>query len=194
MHPEDEKEFEAKILADETVLLVDGPRWKTEFPEGVRTLSKITGTYCIVWSTSDIDQLKARYIEQCDDWYCESEHATIQFLRSELGDSVITEGRIAISTVYDHSDFSEPQAKQVDARFKMLRRYIKKEYCNSIVQWCNPTLPIAPASLKRSANPSKPDPQIWVGPYALEWMRKNDCRRIKQHKSAVVEGALTNAC
>ncbi len=193
MHPEDEKEFEAQLLADESVLLVDGPRWKTESPKNERSLSKIEGRYCIIWSKADIKDLKSRYIEQSDDWYCDSEYATIQFLRSELSGSVLTECRIAISTTCDHADFLESQAKQVDARFKLLRKFIKKEYCNSIVQWCNPRLPIAPSSKNRSANPGKPDLQVWVSPNALEWMRENGDRRIKQTSTAFVEGTLSNA-
>ncbi|MEM8672074.1 MAG: hypothetical protein AAGG48_31450 [Planctomycetota bacterium] len=185
MHPDDECEFASEILSDDSVQLIDGPRWKTKTPETFRTLSNI-GTYCVIWSTSDMPELTARYVETCDDWYCQSEYATIQFLRSELQDSILTEGSIAIATLQD-----APCEQSVEARYKTLRRFIKKRYTNSIVQWCNPQAPLAPARPKRSANPSKPDPQVWVGPHALQWLEADTTRRIKQHRSSIVEATVT---
>ena len=185
MHPDDEREFEAQILADQNIQLVDGPRWKNESPETFRKLSEISGNYCIIWSTSDLPRLTARYIETCNDWYCDSEQATIQFLRSELQGSVITEGRIAISTSQN-----QPSSDGVEFRYKTLRQFVKKLFTNSIVQWCNPQLPIAPATSKRSANPSKPDPQVWVGPNALQWLESDSERRIKQQLNSVVEATV----
>ena len=185
MHPDDEREFEAQILADQNVHFVDGPRWKNELPETFRKLSEISGNYCIIWSTNDLPRLTARHIETCNDWYCDSEHATIQFLRSELQDSIITEGRIAISTSENQSS-----SDGVEFRYKALRQFVKNHFTNSIVQWCNPQRPIAPATSKRSANPSKPDPQVWVGPNALRWLEADSEHRIKQQLNSLVEATV----
>lgn len=99
MHPADEREFAAQVLADPAVLLIDGPRWQAAAPQTFRDLDAIRGNYCILWSPDDQAALQARYIAGCNDWYCESEYATVQFLRSEIfADGVLFEGRIAVAT------------------------------------------------------------------------------------------------
>lgn len=60
MHPDDEREFAAQVLADPAVLLIDGPRWKAAAPETFRTLDAIRGSYCILWSPDDQAALDAR--------------------------------------------------------------------------------------------------------------------------------------
>src|SRR5262249_53699483 len=158
---------EQLLLSDESIRFIAGPRWKTETPQTSRALAGI-GYYCIIWSTSDMAKLKAEYIPTCDDWYCRSEYATIQFLRSQMNEAVLTEGRIAVATIASR-DFPASSVNCVDKRYGNLRKHIRKTYMNSIIQWRNPTLPYAPAGPNRSANPSKPDPQVWVGPHALRW-------------------------
>jgi hypothetical protein len=188
MHPADERDFEALLLSDESVRFIAGPRWKTQSPKTSRSLADI-GYYCIIWSTSDIAKLKAEYIPSCDDWYCRSEYATIQFLRSEMDELVMTEGRIAVSTIPSR-DFPASSVKSLEKRYGVLRKYIKRNFSNSIIQWRNPTIPYAPAGPNRSANPSKPDPQVWVGAYALRWLREQPDRRIKQFRQGNVEAVL----
>lgn len=190
MHPQDEREFVAQVLADPAVCLIDGPRWKTAAPETFRTLDAIRGSYCILWSPEDRPTLQARYIPSCDDWYCESEGATIQFLRSEaFAGGVLTEGRIAVGT----RDASPDEARGVEKRYKALGRFIRKHYTNAVVCWCNPSLPFGPAVPGRSANPGKPDAQVWVGPHALQWLRADaQQRRVKQSCNAVVEARLAD--
>ncbi len=186
MYSNDERDFAAQALSDSSVWLVDGPRWKASTPKSVRSLEEVAGSYCIIWSTQDRASLSARYIPNCDDWYCDSESVTIQFLRSEIFGSVITEGRIAVST----SDATEKEAMGVERRFKSLVRFVKKTYTNSVIQWSNPSLPFAPARPGRSANPSKPDPQVWVGPDALRWLQQDQNHRIKQFANSIVEARL----
>jgi hypothetical protein len=190
MHPDDEREFEQFLVGDESIRFIAGPRWKTETPETSRSLATI-GSYCIIWSTSDIAKLKAVYIPSCEDWYCRSEQATIQFLRSEVDEAVITEGRIAVSTI-PSPEFPASNAKRLEKRYGDLRKYLRKNYSNSIIQWRNPTIPYAPAGPKRSANPSKPDPQVWVGPHALRWLRERRDRKIKQMRQSIVEAVLVD--
>lgn len=192
MHPDDEREFEQFLVGDESIRFIAGPRWKSEAPETSRSLAGIATYYCIIWSTSDIPRLKAEYIPTCDDWYCRSEYATIQFLRSEIDESVITEGRIAISTI-PKPDFPVGSVKTVEKRYGTLRKYFRKNYSNSIIQWRNPTVPYAPAGPNRSANPSKPDSHVWVGPHALRWLRERPDRRIKQMRQSVVEAVLVES-
>jgi hypothetical protein len=188
MHPADELEFEEVLLGDKSIQFISGPRWENKIPSTSRSLRDIE-SYCIVWSTSDIATLNADYIPSCNDWYCRSEHATIQFLRSEMNDLVITEGRIAVST-RECEGFPQSSVQQLEKRFRKLRNYIKKTYQNSVVQWQNPTLPYGPSQRKSSANPSAPDPRIWVGPHALAWLRQNPHRRIKQSLHCFVEAVL----
>ncbi len=187
MHPADERNFEQLLVSDESI--IGGPRWKTESPETSRSLADIDDYYCIIWSTGDIEKLSAEYIPSCDDWYCRSEYATIQFLRSEIDELVITEGRIAVSTIQT-LEFPASSSKSLEKRYEKLRNYIKRIFSNSIIQWRNPTIPYAPAGPNRSANPSKPDPQVWVGPHALRWLQERSDRRIKQFRHSTVEALL----
>ncbi len=99
MHPADERDFERQLVSDESIHLIAGPRWKTETPKTSRSLDDIDDSYCIIWSTSDVAKLTAEYNPSCDAWQCRSEYATIQFLRSEIHEPVITEGRIAVSSM-----------------------------------------------------------------------------------------------
>jgi len=185
MHPDDEHLLLEAVLRDPLVVLIDGPRWKASSPQTARTLSGI-GSYCIIWSPADLGGLDARFIPECDDWYCESEHSTIQFLWSSLSGASVTEGRVAIST-----DRASPSAASgVERRFKALRKLIKKTYSNSMVRWQNPKLPLAHAGPSRSANPSKPDTSLWVGPAAMIWMRADERRRIRLGPTSPVEGIL----
>jgi hypothetical protein len=185
MHPEDELSFLDEVLKEPSVVLIDGPRWKAAEPRTTRSLASI-GTYCIIWSPEDLACLKARFIPTCNDWYCESEHSTIQFLRSSLTETVLTEGRIAVAT----ESASSSARLGVERRFKFLRKFLKKNYVNSAIRWQNPKLPLAPRGPSRSANPGEPDSSLWVGPAALSWLRDGEERRIKQTISSNVEGFL----
>lgn len=115
----------------------------------------------------------------------------MQFLRSEIGEMVITEGRIAVAS-NPQDDFPASSVKSLEKRFSNLRQYLRKNYSNSIIQWRNPVAPYAPAGPNRSANPSKPDPQVWVGPNALRWLRERPDRKIKQMRQSIVEGVLVD--
>lgn len=186
MHPDDEASLLRVLLKDPSINLIDGPRWKGPQPDGLRTIHSI-GNHCMIWSKGDLPDLKARFIPTCNDWYCSSEHSTIQFLRSSLAKNVLIEGRFAVSTEGALSRV----ASSVERRYKMLRSLIKKTYSNGVVEWRNPTLPMAPAGPRRSANPSKPDPALWVSPVAMAWLRSDPARCIKQFTSGNVEGVMT---
>lgn len=193
MHPDDEREFAAQVLADPAVLLIDGPRWPAAAPQTFRSLDAIRSNYCILWSPEDRASLEARYIAGCNDWYCASEDATVQFLRSELfADGVLTEGRIAVAT----GNASAQAAQGVERHYKALGRFVRKHYRNAVLRWCNPAMPFGPAVPGRSANPGKPDAQVWVGPHALQWLRDGSAqqlRTIKQSRNAVVEARLADS-
>jgi hypothetical protein len=189
MHSNDERDFAEQVLADPKVCLIDGPRWKTSTPEILRSIDEVSGNYCIIWSPQDRAALSARYIPACDDWYCESEEMTIQFLRSQVFGLVVTEGRIAVST----SNADENDASGIEPRFKALARFVRKNYSNSIVRWSNPSLPFAPARPGRLANPSEPNAQVWVGPHALRWLQQDENRHIKQFTNSLVEARLVEA-
>lgn len=187
MHEDDERAFERELLAEQGLQFVDGPRWPTSSPPTFRSLAALSGHYCILWDPADLAVLQAKHIEEIGDFYCRSEYATIQFLRSKNVAGVMTEGRIAVST---SDDLSPVAAAAIDARYKRLRKYIQKNYENKVVRWCNPTLPLLPAGPKRSANPSEPDAQVWVGPRALDWLRQDESHRIKQFLQSTVEARL----
>lgn len=191
MHPDDESEFEHLLVRDESIRFIAGPRWKAETPVCSRSLTDIAGSYCIIWSITDIPELKSEYIPSCNDWYCRSENATIQFLRSEIDEMVITEGRIAVSTISKH-DLPDSTVKNLEKRYTTLRKYFRSNYFNSVVEWRNPLAPYAPAGPNRSANPSMADPQVWVGPHALRWLRERSERKIKQLRQSIVEAVLVS--
>ena len=174
-----------ELLRDPAVLLIDGPRWTSPTPPTTRNVSAV-GSYCIIWSPEDLSELAADFIPTCNDWYCRAEYATIQFLRCSLVDTVITDGRLAIST-----DPGMKTATNIERRYKLLCRAIKKTYLNAVVRWRNPDLPEAPAGPSRSANPSKPDRSLWVGPTAMSWLGNNDARRIKNFITGCVEGTVS---
>jgi hypothetical protein len=185
MHPDDEREFVNFLLADPTIQFIDGPRWPTEEPTTTRELNGV-GWYCIIWSPNDLAKLTARYVSNCNDWYCKSEYATLQFLRSRIDGTTLTDGRIAVSTNVSVEDFSPDKAKQVDGRFNKIRRYIKQRYTNSIIRWYSSRAPVGPATKERSANPGKPDKSMWVGPAALSWFHQCSSHCIKSSTSGVI--------
>lgn len=182
MHRDDEARFVAFLQQDECIQFIDGPRWKTKAPNPKRSIDGV-GHYCMIWSPNDLEMLKSRYIPECGDFYCESEYATIQWLRSEASDLSLTNGRIAISTDYDLEGFPEAKANQVDARFNRLRRFIKKHYKNSVARWYNEDLPFNSGEAERSANPSLPDKSLWIGPAAMAWLKADESRRIAQNST-----------
>jgi hypothetical protein len=186
MHPRDEAVLMAELLRDPAVLLVNGPRWKSAVPPTTRNVSTV-GSYCIIWSTEDLPELAAHFIPGCNDWYCRAEYATIQFLRCSITETVITEGRLAIST----DPGAIETAANVERRYKLLCRAIKATYLSSVVRWHNPDFPEAPAGPSRSANPSAPDPSLWVGPAAISWLASDAGRRIKNFPASPVEGTVS---
>lgn len=188
MHPNDESTLVAQLLHDPAVLLVDGPRWKTATPPTSRNLST-AGRYVIIWSPEDLVELPAMFMPTGNDWHCTGEYATIQFLRSQITGTVITEGRFAISTELAQ----KTTAANVERRYMLLRRAVQRTYMNSVVRWRNPRLPDAPAGPSRSANPGKPDRSVWVGPAAMAWLAADAARRIKQHPTFFVEGTIEGA-
>jgi hypothetical protein len=186
MHPDDEAVLMSELLRDRAVLLVDGPRWKSAAPPTTRNISAV-GYYCIIWSPADLPNLPAEFIPSRNDWYCRGEHATIQFIRCTVAGTVITEGRFAIAT----DQASATTAANIQRRYNLLRRWIKKTYVNSVVRWRNPKVPEAPPGPNRSANPSAPDRTLWIGPSAMKWLSADATRRIKIFREALVEGAIS---
>jgi len=186
MHPDDEADLMTVLLRDAAVLLVDGPRWRSPTPPTTRNISAV-GSYCIIWSPEDLPELAADFVPKRNDWYCRAEFATIQFLRCQITDAVITDGRLAVST----ERANEKTAANVENRYKLLCRIIKKSYRNATVRWRNPELPEAPAGPSKSANPSDPDRSLWVGPAAMNWLSANPARRIKVFPAGAVEGTIS---
>ncbi|HXE87199.1 MAG TPA: hypothetical protein VN524_10450 [Hyphomicrobiaceae bacterium] len=188
MHPNDESSLVARLLHDPTVLLVDGPRWKTATPPTTRNLSAV-GWSVIIWSPEDLAELPAEFIAARNDWYCRGEYATIQFLRSQVTGTMITEGRFAISTELAQ----KTTAANVECRYRLLRRAVQRTYTSSVVRWRNPRLPGTTGKPSTPASPSKPDRSLWVGPAAMAWLAADPARRIKQDPTFVVEGMIGGA-
>lgn len=190
MHPKDEATFFDVCLDGADIFLIDGLRWKQSVPTCFRSLNDIIGNNCLIWSIQDSAALQARYVPECRDWYCEDEFLTVQFLRSQLIDQVLTEGRLAINT----SGASDTQTKAISRRFRSYASYIKREYSNAIIQWFNPNLLQISSSLtttgRATVNPSEPDLQMWVGPHARDWLSQSLEHRVKQFTSSLVEARL----
>jgi hypothetical protein len=157
MHPHDEAVLVRELLRDPAVLFIDGPRWKTVTPPATRDFSAI-GSYCIIWSPEDLRELAAEFIPRANDWYCRSEHATIQLIRSRMGEGFLSEGRLAVST----AAASEQTAANVERRYKLLCRLIKKTYTNGVIQW----------------RPRQADRSLWVGPAAMDWLANDHARYV----------------
>lgn len=185
MHPDDEISFVSEVLSDESIFLIDGPRWKKSIPSTFRSIKDVQGSYCIIWSSADFGEMRARYSETTSNWYCETEFATIQFLRSETKGTEITTGRIAVATNHREAFFTDETAKIVDSRFRRLQRFLKKSYTNSIVRWYNSRARV-PLPEPES---TEPDSSLWVGPNAIrwfQWFEEDKERRIRQSGSLVV--------
>ena len=54
----------------------------------------------------------------------------------------------------------------------MLRSHIKKTFSNSMLQW-RWSEPVEPGGPECSAEPGKPDPNVWVGPHAFAGYEKS---------------------
>jgi hypothetical protein len=185
MHPDDELCLLQELFLDQDVLLIDGPRWRSQEPVRTRDISQIA-RYCIIWSPKDLAKLSAEYMPACHDWVCRSGSATIQFLRSTISQTTISDGRLAIGT-----DPDQASAIGVERRYKALSKFIKKSYANSVVQWRNPEFPEHPATPTRSANPSKPDRSLWVGPAAMTWFVARSDRHVRPWHGGGVVGKIT---
>ena len=185
MHPDDERDFVAVMLAEPSLHLIDGPRWPARCPQTHRSMASI-GAYCILWSSADVPNLDAEFIPSTGDWYSRSEGSTIQFLRSRLFDSILTEGRLAIATKHE-----EPLiASSIERRYRRLSRFIKQRYKNRALRWRNPSAPQHAKTTDHSANPSDPDQSLWLGPAATTWLAASPVRCVKQGETSVVLGKL----
>jgi hypothetical protein len=180
MHPDDEAALIKELLSDQSVLLIEDPREYPTVPPDVSVLSDIW----IIWVPEDLQQLPADYIEDCKGWYCRGEYATIQFWKSKIVDTVITEGRFAIMTRPE-----QVAAVNVGRRYEFLRRAIKRSYSNSVVWWHNTHPGPYPKGWEPTKS-SKPDSSVWVGPAAMGWLAEDASRRIKQFLTGHVEGTV----
>jgi hypothetical protein len=90
------------------------------------------------------------------------------------------------------ADFPATSAKNVEKRYGKLRSHIKKTFSNSMLLW-RWSEPVEPYGPEGNADPGKPDPQVWVGPHALRWLRERSDRRVKQFLQMRVEAVLVPA-
>lgn len=173
MHPDDEALFAQELLREPELMFIDGPRWPGPAPLATRDLGQV-GSYCIAWSPSDLPALGADYIATCNDWYCNTEYATIQFLRSTLDDEALRAGRIAYH--YFPADFDPGAASAITRRFNRLRRYIKGRFHNF--------------ALVARDHPDCVFNAMWVGPHASEWLRQSPDRWVSCPAPAVLAPGL----
>lgn len=169
MHPDDERDFVSHVLSDDRTFLID-ERSGNPAPL-LRSIEAIAGSVC------SILRLPSGTAPNGAGGNGAPGTKKIQFLRSQIVGTLITEGSIAIATGPDG------EAAGVERHYKSLSKFIKARYANAILRWYNPDLPFAPASPGHSANPSKPDPQVWVGPSVHLWLAEDPERRIRQHWS-----------
>jgi hypothetical protein len=171
MHPDDEGEFAAAVVAERGTVLVDGPGWRTPRPPLVNDIRQ-AGNHLMVWNPSETRPLTARHhVKDGEEWwYCDSEFLTVQFLRSgfQHGEPYLFEGRIAIATTDEGRTYpDESSAASIQRRFERLRAAIKKTCTNGVLIWQNVLLP------RSRTNPAKPALNVWVGPHALRWLRED---------------------
>lgn len=189
MHPEDEEAFAGFITSEHGVVFVDGPKWGQPSPPICSDIDK-AGNYLMIWNPSETTVLAANHHRKEDKewWYCNNEHLTIQFLRSgfQFGEPFLFEGRIAVSTTSEEKTVHDPaSAKQIERRFKNLRRHIRKSYRNSLLIWQNALSP------RSTTNPSKPAPNVWIGPHAIQWLEEQPKERwVQQFRGARARGYI----
>jgi len=172
MDAADERRFVDTVLEEPQTFLINGPHWKTpSVPVVVPENLSDAETYLMIWNKAVIPRLRAK--RNNDYWEACNESTTIQFLRCRLRDEVVlTEGRIAVAS----------DREGVERLYSRLRKIIQQTFKNQVICWFAPDAP------RTAKNPSKPDPSCWVGPGALEWLRKSTRHRFKQDGVANVEG------
>jgi len=190
LHPEDEAALLEPLFRAPHARLVRGPRWPTPSPPLVQELAAEEHVYLLVWPTTWAPELSAQHIPTTGDWYCNSEFATLQLIRSRLHGSVLTSGRLALSGF--PTGFPEEFQSSLKTLFGKARRTLKRECRNGLVCWHNPTDPRPPVDATRSANPSAPDKRLWLGPHAIAWLQQSQDNVIKLSPSALVVGRLAS--
>jgi hypothetical protein len=107
----------------------------------------------------------------------------IQFWRSQLVGSVLTDGRIALATSGFNLESRLPHAlvEESEALYRRLRRHVRRHFANSVVRWWNPSLPPGPT------NPTSLDQAMWVGPAAMAWWTSDPDHRLKSSINGLVE-------
>jgi hypothetical protein len=184
MDHNDEEAFVAQALQTGNVRFIDGPRWKS--PKPVASLSISTfGWYVIIWSPDDLAELSAEYIPSCNDWYCQSEIATLQFLRSQYPGGDVVEGRIAVN-VPSGEVCPFPGVRK---RFATLSRFIKKTYVNNAIFWQYADEASNLEILQRRGG-YQPDASLWIGPGAQAWLRADPNRHVFNNVGGRVIGKL----
>lgn len=179
MHPDDERDFMSHVLSDEQTFLIDERSVDLAGPPLLRSIDAVPGERCgILLKPAGNDPSDARSGDVPGT-------KKIQLLRSRIVGTLITEGSIAIGTDPDDED-----AAGLVRRYRSLSKFIKARYANSVLRWYDPDRPFAPATAGRSANPGKPDPQVWVGPTVRPWLAGDPERRIRQHWSYGAMGSL----
>jgi hypothetical protein len=116
-----------------------------------------------------------------------SDTTKVQLTPSRIIGVVITEGQLWVST------FGHAENHVVQKLYRALVRHAKRHYANSVLQWINPTIPLAPAGNNLSANPSKPDQQIWLAPHAMHWLKADPKRCVKPFPGLLIEGRLVSS-
>ncbi|PLP56281.1 hypothetical protein CYK37_26230 [Mesorhizobium loti] len=172
MHPDDERDFVSHVLSDDRTFLIDERSSDPAGPLLLRSIDAIAGGRCGIFRQPGGAGTNG------DGGSGASGTKKIQFLRSQIVGTLITEGSIAIGT-----DRDDGEAAGVERHYKSLSKFIKARYANSVLRWYNPNLPFAPAAPGRSVNPGGPAPQVWVGPSVRPWLAGDPERRIRQHWS-----------
>jgi hypothetical protein len=174
MSSADERSFVGAIVKEAHTVLVNGPQWPSPAAPLVDP-PQLAGaeTYLLIWNKSEVPRLSAKRSGAY--WEAYNEKTTIQFLRCQLWDeSVLTEGRIAIST----------EDKHIQRRYQRLRQVIRQTCRNGLVCWLQPAAP------RTAKNPSAPDRQVWVGPDALNWLRCSARHAFKQDRHGLTQAII----
>lgn len=169
MHPKDEKEFVSYILSKGFVIITD-QRFKTKQPPVEDDIQNIESNHCYLCYEQFLPLIKTEYIPSCNDYTLRNISSLIQFLRSEIKDNIITEGRIAIMTTdkYTKEIYNPKTNRVLEKYFKDFRNWIKKSYKNNQnLVWDN--------GVKLGTSKFE-----WFSPKAIDWLKTNKNRLIKQ--------------
>ena len=169
MHPDDERLFLGG--------LVQTARWIVALDRNA-----------VAWQPLDPDEISSNGPEIVHlarpEWLGSSSMPTerVQFWRSRLSETVLTQGRLAVSLPDIEANMREESGAK--AEVSRMGKQLRHSYVNRILAWRQDGA---------TNEVEVPDARTWVGPSARSWLGLDRDRCVKQFHEARVSGWLVSA-